>query len=108
MLPSVFSTGDITTRDLNQRIPRLENITGKTKTEIPKNCRSKSLETAPTMPIQLRVVCDGNPDDAVFSEGSSGEYEASARKRSAEKTSRRNPTSSLSRRFLVGIKIRVK
>src|SRR2546421_709713 len=108
LLPRVFSSGEITARDLNQRTPRLEKMTGKTKTEIPKNCNSRSLDMAPASPIQLLVVCEGNADEAVFSDGSSGEYEASARKRSAEKTSRRKPISSLSRRFFVGVKTRVK
>ena len=57
------------------------------------------------MPIQLRAACDPVRMEALFSDGSSGEYDASARKRRSAETHNRNPTSSFSRRFLVGVKI---
>jgi hypothetical protein len=57
------------------------------------------------MPIQLRAACDPVRMEALFSEGSSGEYDASARKRRSAETHNRNPTSSFRRRFLVGVKI---
>ncbi len=56
------------------------------------------------MPIQLRAACDPVRIEALFSEGSSGEYEASARKRRSAETHSRNPASSFSRRFLLGDK----
>src|SRR5437762_9768845 len=43
---------------------------------------------------------------SLLNDGSSGEYEASARKRRSAETHNRNPISSLSRRLLVGAKIR--
>ncbi len=60
------------------------------------------------MPIQLRAACDPVRMEALFSDGSSGEYDASARKRRSAETHSRNPTSSFRRRFLVGAKIFVK
>lgn len=60
------------------------------------------------MPIQLRAACEPVSTEALFSEGSRGEYEASARKRRSAETHNRNPTSSLSRRLLVGTKMRAK
>src|SRR5580658_1772422 len=57
------------------------------------------------MPIQLRAACDPVRIDALFSDGSSGEYDAKARKRRSAETHNRNPTSSFRRRFLVGVKI---
>src|SRR5580658_715468 len=56
------------------------------------------------MPIQLRAACDPVRMDALFSEGSSGEYDASARKRRSAETHNRKPTSSFRRRFRVGVK----
>src|SRR5437868_12655857 len=58
------------------------------------------------MPIQLRAVRELVRNDSVLNEGSSGEYEDSARKRRSAETHNRNPISSLSRRLLVGAKIR--
>jgi hypothetical protein len=57
------------------------------------------------MPIQLRAAWDPVRTEALFSDGSSGEYDASARKRRSAETHSRNPISSLSRRFLPGAKI---
>src|SRR5271163_2893047 len=56
------------------------------------------------MPIQLRAACEPVRMEALFSDGSSGEYDASARKRRSAETHNRNPTSSFRRRFLVGEK----
>src|SRR5271169_6660234 len=60
---------------------------------------------APTTPIQLRATWVPVSTEALFSEGSSGEYEASARKRRSAETHNRNPISSLSRRLPVGTKM---
>lgn len=57
------------------------------------------------MPIQLRAACEPVRMEALLNEGSSGEYDASARKRRSAETHNRNPTSSFRRRFLVGVKI---
>ena len=57
------------------------------------------------MPIQLRAACDPVSREALFSDGSSGEYDASARKRRSAEMHNRNPISSFSRLFLVGSKI---
>src|ERR1700758_5106038 len=57
------------------------------------------------MPIQFRAACEPVKTEALLNEGSSGEYEASARNRRRAETPHRNPTSSFNRRFLVGSKI---
>jgi hypothetical protein len=57
------------------------------------------------MPIQLRAARDPVRTDALLNDGSSGEYDASARKRRSAEMHKRNPISSLSRRFRVGAKI---
>jgi hypothetical protein len=60
------------------------------------------------MPIQFRAGRDPGAGAAVFSEGSSGEYEASARKRRAAETNSSKPISSFSRRLVVGVNAREK
>src|SRR5258708_2369550 len=75
---------------------------------MPKNCRVRSEMTAPTTPIQLRATWVPVRTDALLNEGSSGEYEASARKRRSEETHNRNPISSFSRRLPVGKKMPVR
>src|SRR5271169_1185171 len=60
---------------------------------------------APTTPIQLRATWVPVSTEALFSEGSSGEYEASARKRRSAETHNRKPISSFSRRLPVGMKM---
>jgi hypothetical protein len=60
---------------------------------------------APTTPIQLRAAREPVRTEALFNDGSSGEYEASARKRRRAEMHKRKPTNSLSRRLLVGAKI---
>src|ERR1035441_2176522 len=57
------------------------------------------------MPIQFLAACDPVSTEALLSDGSSGEYDASARKRRSAETHNRNPTSSFRRRFLVGAKM---
>src|SRR5712691_9790471 len=69
------------------------------------NCSVMSAVNAPTTPIQLRAACEPVSAEALFHDGSSGEYEASARKRRSAETHIRNPISSLSRRFPVGTKM---
>src|SRR5271155_2562381 len=71
---------------------------------MPKNCSAMSEISAPTTPIQLRATWVPVSTEALFSEGSSGEYEASARKRRSAETQSRKPISSFSRRLLVGTK----
>src|SRR6266853_6703719 len=73
---------------------------------MPKACKARSEMTAPTTPIQLRATWVPVRTDALLNEGSSGEYDASARKRRSAETHNRNPISSLSRRLPVGTKIR--
>src|SRR5204863_5784156 len=79
---------------------------GNQNAPMPQNCSIKSAMTAPTKPIQLRAACEPVSTEALLNDGSSGEYEASARKRRSAETHNRNPISSLSRRLLVGAKIR--
>src|SRR5258707_9978127 len=102
--PRVFAIGGCTGRDRNQRAPSIPKKMGSRNDPIPKNCRMTSERYAPKMPIQLRAACDPVRMDALLSEGSSGEYEANARKRRSAETHNRNPTSSFRRRFLVGEK----
>src|SRR5581483_1112648 len=58
------------------------------------------------MPIQFLAMRDPVSTEALFSDGSSGEYEASARKRRSAETHNKNPSSSFSRRLFVGLKTR--
>src|ERR1017187_7570736 len=82
--------------------------TGIRKAPMPKNCSVTSEMSAPTTPIQLRATWVPVSTEALFSEGSSGEYEASARKRRSAETHNRNPISSFSRRLPVGVKMLVR
>src|ERR1700683_3448613 len=75
---------------------------GSRNAPMPKNCSMRSEMSAPTTPIQLRAARAPVSTEALFSEGSSGEYDASARKRRSAETHNRNPTSSFSRRLPVG------
>src|SRR5437667_8433177 len=104
--PSDFAMGDMTRRERNQRIPNPMANTGIRNAPMPQNCSIKSAMTAPTKPIQFRAACEPVSTEALLNDGSSGEYEASARKRRRAETHNRNPISSLSRRLLVGAKIR--
>ena len=58
------------------------------------------------MPIQLRAAREPVRTEALLNDGSSGEYEASARRRRSAETHNKKPISSLSRRLLVGAKMR--
>src|ERR1022692_4151680 len=78
---------------------------GSRKAPIPKNCKVMSEMSAPTTPIQLRAAWVPVSTEALFSEGSSGEYEASARKRRSPETHNKKPISSFSRRLPVGTKM---
>src|SRR5271165_1465160 len=93
-------------RERNQRSAESSRKIGIRKTATPNTCNARSLTMAPKTPIQL---CAGRPAggfDAVFSEGSSGEYETRARTRRTAKTKTRKPISSLSRRLAVGVNVR--
>ena len=73
---------------------------------MPKPCNIKeSPAVAPTRPIQLRAARDPVSTDALLNDGSSGEYEASARNSSSPETHSRNPINSFSRRLFVGANI---
>src|SRR5271165_2488905 len=86
-------------------MPSRAGNTGNRNAPIPKNCSVTSETKAPTTPIQLRAAWVPVRTEALFSEGSSGEYEASARKRRSAETHNRKPTSSFSRRLPVGTKM---
>src|SRR5581483_9811516 len=58
------------------------------------------------MPIQFLAMRDPVSTEALFSDGSSGEYDASARKRRSAETHSKNPSSSFSRRLFVGLNSR--
>src|SRR5579864_2535582 len=106
--PRVFARGDCTFIERNQRAPsRAGKITSR-KAPTPKNCNSASAVYAPTTPIQLRAACAPVRTEALFHEGSRGEYETRARKRRSAETHSRKPISSLSRRLPVGTKTVVK
>src|SRR3989442_6000668 len=104
--PSDFAIVDMTRRERNQRMPNPMAKTGIRNAPTPQNCSIRSAMTAPTSPIQLRAAREPVSTEALLNDGSSGEYEASARKRRSAETHNRNPISSLSRRLLVGAKIR--
>ncbi len=92
-------------REANQRIPSMKGKMGSRNAPMPKNCSIKSEMNAPTMPIQLRAAWVPVNTEALFRDGSSGEYEARARKRRSAETHNRKPISSLSRRLPVGAKM---
>src|SRR5262249_31627657 len=104
--PSSLATGETTFNDLNQRIPSPVANTGSRKAPTPKNCRRRSEPNAPTIPIQFRATREPVNTEALFSDGSRGEYDANARKRRRAETHKRNPSSSFSRRLFVGLKMR--
>src|SRR5664280_3077788 len=93
-------------RERNHRSEYSTRKTGTRNTATPKSCSAKSLRMAPNTPIQLCAGLEAGGVDAVFNEGSSGEYDTSARTRRAAKTNTRKPISSLSRRLAVGVKAR--
>jgi len=101
--PRVFAIGVCTGGSKPTRAEHTEED-GQQKRSDAQECRMTSERYAPKMPIQLRAACDPVRMDALLSEGSSGEYEANARKRRSAETHNRNPTSSFRRRFLVGEK----
>ena len=86
-------------------IPEAQKNTGSRNAPMPKPCNIRSETNAPTNPIQLRAAREPVSTEALLNEGSSGEYEASARKSRSAETQTRNPISSLSRRLFVGAKI---
>src|SRR5713101_6444920 len=104
--PSDLASGETILRERNQRVPSTVAKTGSRNAPRPKNCSIRSETTAPTSPIQFRALREPVSTEALLNEGSSGEYEASARKRRSAETHKRSPISSLSRRLLVGAKIR--
>ena len=103
--PRILATGDAILRERNQRSPSMAESTGSKNAPRPNPCSSRSAIRAPTTPIQLRAARDPVNTEALFKDGSSGEYEASARKRRSAEIHKRKPTSSFSRRLLVGAKI---
>jgi hypothetical protein len=106
--PSNFASGDCTLMERNQRVPSTAGKITSKNAPMPRNCNSASAVYAPTMPIQLRAACEAVRTEALFHEGSRGEYEPNARNRRSAETHIRNPISSLSRRFPVGTKIAVR
>ena len=106
--PKNFATGDGTFRERNHLIPSTAANKGSKKAPIPHACKSKSDTSAPTIPIQFLAEREPVKTEALFNDGSSGEYDANARNRRSAETHNRNPISSLSRRLLVGAKIRGK
>src|ERR1700686_403157 len=86
-------------------MPSIAEKTGSRNAPIPKPCRTRPEIRAPTTPIHWRAAREPVSTEALFNDGSSGEYEANARKRRSAEMHKRKPTSSLSRRLLVGAKI---
>src|ERR1700722_1584493 len=103
--PRTLAMGEPTLRERNQRMPSAAEKMGRRNAPIPNPCRMRSETIAPTTPIQLRAAREPVSTDALLNDGSSGEYEANARKRRRAEMHNRKPTSSLSRRLLVGAKI---
>ena len=76
-----FAQGELMGRERNQCSENIARNVGTRNAVTPNSCSIRSEINAPTTPIQL---CAGRPATglaAVFSEGSSGEYEMSARTR---------------------------
>src|SRR5579862_1215272 len=86
-------------------MPCIKGKIGSRNAPMPRNCSIKSEMNAPTMPIQLRAAWVPVNTEALFRDGSSGEYDARARKRRSAETHNRKPISSLSRRLPVGAKM---
>src|ERR1700693_5007008 len=103
--PRTLATGEATLRERNQRTPSTAEKRGRRNAPTPKACRTRSEMSAPTTPIQLRAAREPVSTEALLNDGSSGEYEANARKRRSAEMHNRKPISSLSRRLLVGAKI---
>src|ERR1019366_9447522 len=91
-------------RERNHRSEYSTRKSGIRNTATPNSCSARSLTVAPTTPIQLWAGLEAGGVDAVFSEGSSGEYDTRARTRRAAVTHSREPISSLRRRVAGGIK----
>ena len=103
--PRTLAMGDPTLRERNQRMPSTAEKMGIRNAPIPNPCSTRSETMAPTTPIQLRAAREPVSTEALLKDGSSGEYDAKARKRRRAEMHNRKPTSSLSRRLLVGAKI---
>src|ERR1700724_1529392 len=103
--PRTLAMGEGILRERNQRMPSTPEKMGRRNAPIPNPCSTRSEIMAPTTPIQLRAACEPVSTDALLNDGSSGEYDAKARKRRRAEMHNRKPTSSLSRRLLVGAKI---
>src|SRR5690242_12034252 len=101
-----LAKGDDVLRERNHRAPNRASRNGAMKIPKPLACSNRSEPSAPTMPIQLRAASELVKEEALLNEGSTGEYEASARKRRAAETSSRKPISSFSRRLFVGTRAR--
>ncbi len=71
--PMLLAPGEAISRDRNQRIANKPITTGTRKMVMPTYCSSKSLTMAPKRPIQFLAGRDGNGEEAVFTDGSSGE-----------------------------------
>src|SRR5579862_3043510 len=102
--PSTLATGEAILRERNQRTPSIAEKTGSRNAPIPKPCSRRSETSAPTTPIQFRAAREPVSTEALFSDGSRGEYEARARKSRSAEMHKRKPTNSLSLRLLVGAK----
>src|SRR5438309_775488 len=106
--PSALAIGDAVLRERNQRAPKTASRKGSRKTPTPKNCKKRSEKIAPMIPTQFRAEWESVSAEALFNDGSSGEYDARARKRRTAETNSRKPISSFNRRLLVGTKARAK
>src|SRR5215469_11341038 len=101
--PIVFAYGEVMGRERSQLSEYIARNAGSRKAATPKSCSVRSATNAPTTPIQLCADLPPVGLAAVLSDGSSGEYETSARTRRTAKTKSRKPISSLSRRLPVGV-----
>src|ERR1035438_7431485 len=82
-------------RERNHRSEYSTRKVGIRNPATPKSWSPRSLTMAPTTPIQLCAGLEAGGVAAVFRDGSSGEYDTSARTRRTAKTSIRKPISSL-------------
>src|SRR5208282_2118640 len=87
----------------NHRHPRIPMATGSMNAANPKIWNSASEEYAPTGPIQLRAGLPSGAGAATLNAESWGEYEISASAIKTASVIHKNPISSLSRLFSVGV-----
>ncbi len=92
----------------NHLHPRTSSAAGSRNAAKPKIWKSRSAPKAPAGPIQFRAGVPSRPGALTLNDASFGEYESNASAMSTASVIYKNPTSSLSRLFPVGVSKRKK